>query len=282
MIESELLFHGAEGFKPEAPKIPYLFYPKNMTDGDDLFVEIYISMVRINDFSQASISSIVSFKKTEQLINSHKGFSKKWDIGNIFDPSNPLKNLSEDEEHKYLTEASEEYEKHFIENIVYSDDEFIDLYSKSIALILLYFSTINNLKKLIRAVETNLRSDTLNFNVRQQLASLDKTCEQQSKNIPEIKKLIFRLEGLINIFNFKNPAYSKKDKSFFISDHVINLGSLCEKIRDIRNQFSHGEWDLVKELIQDEPLPRAFKVVKRLYEACESACDWSLMNTKLA
>ncbi len=282
MINSELLFHGAEGFKPEAKKIPYLFYPKNMTDADDIFIDIYISMVRVNDFSQASISSIISFKKTEELINAHKGFSRQWDIGNIFDSNNPLKQLSEEDEHKYLQEVTEEHEKDFIQNHVYSDIEFIDLYGKSVALMLLYFDTIKNLKILITTLENSLKSITTNMVIRQQLGSLYRSLDQLPKNIPEIKALILKLEGLINIFNFVNSIDTKQLKPFFISDHVINLGSLCEKIRDIRNQFSHGEWALVRELIQDEPLPKAFKVVKRLYEACESACDWSKINVKLA
>ena len=282
MIESELIFHGAEGFKPGAKRIPYLFYPKNMDYGDDLFGDIYISMVRINDFSQAATSAIVSFKKTEALISSNKGFSKNLDIGEIFDPINSLKELSEDDADRYLEEIDEEFEKRFIQNDVYPDDEFICLYSKSVALMLLYFSTINNLKKLIKVIDLNLNANSTNLLAKQKLAEVQRDCALRAKNYPEIKFLIFKLERLIDIFNAINSKNPKTTKSFFISDNVINLGSLCEKIRDIRNQFSHGEWELVKELIQDEPLPKAFKVVKRLYEACESACDWSLLNIKLA
>lgn len=240
-----------------------LFYPKDMAG--DLFFEIYISMVRVNDFSHASINSIVAFKETEELFSRVKRNSKSRE--ELFD--------DEDEFEKYL----EEVERQSTLAYFYSDEEFICLYGKSVALMLLYFSTIKNLKMLIKEINSYLNADPSNFYVRQQLAVLERNCDQQPSNIPEIKLLIFKLEGLINITNAMNPKNAKENKLFFISDHVINLGSLCEKIRDIRNKFSHGEWGLVQELIQDESLPKAFKVVKRLYEACESACDWSLVST---
>ncbi len=45
-------------------------------------------------------------------------------------------------------------------------------------------------------------------------------------------------------------------------------------MRDIRNKFSHGQWDDMKKNLKDISLTQAFKVTKKLYEAIEESCNW--------
>ena len=271
-IPDQLEQHGKKGFEPDAHPIPYLFYPKN--SGSGIFQDIYISLVRVNDFSYHSIDSIAVFKDMIRKDNINKGYTKDWEIGNIFDPENPIRKMSDEEEWEYLSEYSDSYEKDFLENYVYSDDDFVNLYGRSVALILLYFSTINNLKSLIIIAEDFFTRDKKNFQCLRELNQIQaryKESKEKSKQ-SEISILLFKLESLINLYN---KFFSKNNfKLISIEDKVHDLKKLSIQVRDIRNKFSHGQWDDMKKNLQDISLIQAFKVTKKLYEAIEESCDW--------
>lgn len=272
-ISSELKQHGKRGFDPDAERIPYLFYPQQMNGG--IFEEIYISLVRANDFSYNSINSNAIFKDLIRIENQGKGFQRDWQTGSIFDKDNPLREMSDQEEWDYLKQYSEEYEKDFLENYVYSDSNFIDLYGRSVALILLYFSTINNLKRLIHIAESFFIRDKTNFNVLREFNQIQiQFRDSRDKGrISEIVLLISKLETLMNLYN---ANYSKLPyKSMEIQSRVHDLSALSVKVREVRNKFSHGQWDDMKIILQDISVMQAFKVVKRLYELIEVGCNWN-------
>lgn len=271
-ISDQLELHGKKGFEPDSPRIPYLFYPKHTNS--DIFQDIYISLVRVNDFSHNSINSNAVFKDLIRIENIDKGFTKDWKTGSIFDPENPIREMSDEEEWEYLSEFSESYEKDFLENYVYSDDDFVDLYGRAVALILLYFSTINNLKSLILILESFFMRDKRNFQCLRDLNQIQvryKESKEQSKQ-SEISILLSKLESLINLYN---KSLSKKEFKFIsIEDKVHDLKKLSVQVRDIRNKFSHGQWDDMKKNLKDISLTQAFKVTKKLYEAIEESCNW--------